>query len=541
MSSVIQPLASAAADVGTVPCMAVNSPVTALGRFRSILYPDQRPISLPSSPPPCFKDLNLDQIVDAITADRVFYDLKPFFYSHLDDLDTIRYRQEVMADLQVPELRAAVEAFAAGMHRVRKCLQPEEKLYYQRQKERSFLEATRLYCDVLAQLSASLAVRPVASQGFLAFRSYLSDYLTSEPFVVLQRDVHHLLDALGAATYSMLITDNRVKVQKYVPTDDISIAIDRTFAKFRQGEVRDYRAKFNEWPGMNHVEAAVLDMVAKLYPETFAEQSDFCARHTDFLDPIIRDFDREVQFYLAYLAYIEPLLDAGVDFCFPTVWADSKAVFAHDTFDLALASQLVRTTNTLSVVCNDFELSGRERILVVSGPNQGGKTTFARLFGQLHHLACIGCLVPGSRAELFLFDRLFTLFEKQERPGDLRGKLQDDLIRARDILNHASGRSLILINEIFSSTTASDAAFLGQKILQRIIDLDALCVCVTFIHELTQMGASIVSMMSCVDPEDPSRRTFQVVRKPADRLSYAISIARKHRLTYDSVKERMRP
>jgi DNA mismatch repair ATPase MutS len=178
---------------------------------------------------------------------------------------------------------------------------------------------------------------------------------------------------------------------------------------------------------------------------------------------------------------------------------------------------------------------------VVSGPNQGGKTTFARLFGQLHYLACIGCRVPAGSAELFLFDRLFTLFEKQERPGDLRGKLQDDLLRARGILEGASERSLVLINEIFSSTTAADAAFLGQKILGRIIELDALCVCVTFIYELTQMGETIVSMMSCVDPDDPSRRTFKVLRKPPDRLSYALSIARKHRLTYASVKERIRP
>ncbi|MCY1432756.1 DNA mismatch repair protein MutS [compost metagenome] len=290
---------------------------------------------------------------------------------------------------------------------------------------------------------------------------------------------------------------------------------------------------------MNHVETAVLDMVAQLYPETFAEQRAFCARHERFIDQRLRDFDREVQFYLAYLSHIEPLQTAGLPFCYPGVRDDDKAVSARDTFDLALASKLVKSGSEL--VCNDFELSGKERILVVSGPNQGGKTTFARLFGQVHHLACVGCPVPGSHAELFHFDRMFTLFEKQERPGDLRGKLQDDLLRTRDILERASGRSLILINEIFSSTTAADAAFLGQKNMRRVIDLDAICICVTFIHELAEMGESVVSMMSCVDPDDPSRRTFRVVRKPADRLSYALSIARKHRLTYACVKERVQP
>lgn len=505
----------------------------------SILFerPEDQTRAETAKAPECFGDLNLDQIVAEITAGKDAYNLKPFLYAPLRDIDALEYRHQVFRDLEDKTLLEHIKSFAQKMRRVREQLEQADKLSYQYQKERWFLDAVETYCDAAQQLAQDLTRFDLRARGLLAFREYLTSYLQAEPFSSLVAETKQLQIDLSTIRYCFRIKDNSIKVRKYEGEADYSAEVTATFEKFRQGAVRDYRAKLPNWPEMNHVEARVLDFVAQLHPDIFERLDDFCARHMNFIDETLCTFDREIQFYVAYLDYMAIFQHAHLRFCYPRLSTTDKRISNDAGFDLALAYKL-RLQNA-SIVCNDFYLRDPERILVVTGPNQGGKTTFARVFGQLHYLASLGCPVPGRQAQLFLFDQLLTHFEREEDIENLRGKLEDDLFRVHAILAQATSSSIIILNEIFTSTTLSDAVFLSKEVLERIIALDLVCVCVTFIDELTSFSKKTVSMVSMVVPENPTHRTFKIVRRRADGLAYAISIAEKYRLTYAILKERL--
>lgn len=505
--------------------------------FHSILYKKDPANVARENMPEIFIDLYLDQVVDKMTEGKEQYHLKPFFYTCLQDSDSILYRQQVMQEMEHQNIRAGIDSFAHSMQQMRQLLQRSRDCRHQYQRERLFLDAVTLYCESVRLLHQQLYASSVTSEGLGSFNQFLYAYTGSEKFTMLAQRSEKILAALKKVKYNIHIQELTVRVLPYQPQPDYTDETERLYDKFRVAGVKDYSKEYPFTTDMNDAEAKILKGVATLHPELFQSLCDFFSTYQDFSDKTVLAFDREIQFYIACLHYCDKIKVHGSPFCYPEIAATAGNLYARETFDIALAYKLAEQDQ--APVYNDFALTGKERIIIVSGPNQGGKTTFARTFGQLHYLACLGCPVPGSQVRVMLFDRIYTHFEREENIETHRSKFEEDLVRIHAIMKAASQQSIIILNEIFSSTTLQDALFLCRNIMQHLIRLNAYCVWVTFIDELVSLSDTTVSMVSTVVPDHPATRTFKIVRKAPNGMAYALSIADKYHVTYNQLKERI--
>lgn len=509
--------------------------------FQSILFCKQHDAPSCSEKPCCFRDLNLDQLVDSILKREKNSALSALYYSPLQDLDEIQYRQDFLRDLMPEDIWKIWDRFSQEIYSLNECMKIAREDLFSGDPWKCnyllyghFLDYGERYCQAIGQLRKKISETQFQSEGMRQTIRSIELLCNSDFYRQLQQTLASLREKFNQIQYCMLIRNGTIRVKKYESEENLSEQITNIFKKFQREDGKNYLQKFSEVPHADHVEAGVLQCLSHIYPELFNELEDYVRQFSDFMDQGLLRFCCEIQFYLSWLKIISRERECGLPFCFPEF--GTADLFANGIYDITLAGKIGS-----HVVKNDFYLHAPERILVITGPNQGGKTTFARAIGQVHYLASLGLCVPGISARLLLPDRVLTHFEREEVLTGLNGKLEDDLQRLHELLQMTTSRSLVIINEIFASTVLKDAECLGKHMMEALTQKGACCVIVTFLVRLAQYSKETVSMVSTVDPASPEIRTFKVIRKPPDGLAYAMTRAAKYGLTHDQILRRISP
>jgi DNA mismatch repair protein MutS len=182
-------------------------------------------------------------------------------------------------------------------------------------------------------------------------------------------------------------------------------------------------------------------------------------------------------------------------------------------------------------VPNDVEFDQEARILVITGPNMAGKSTFLRQVALIVLMAQIGSFVPADRARIGLVDRIFTRIGAQDEIAAGQSTFMVEMVETANILHHASARSLIVLDEIGRGTSTYDGLSIAWAIIEYLHNhprLKAKTLFATHYHELIQLADHLPHVRNYnVDvAEEGDQVVFlhKIVPGGADR-SYGIHVA----------------
>lgn len=501
----------------------------------SILYPNEIE-TINKKEPICFKDLNLDQIFSNICLLDSEKEIIPYFYTPTRNIDIIMYRQDIFKDL---ENRDNYYRLVSFFYSISQTYFDYKKIVFESNysycDKRVHLELVSKYVNEIKKCHEYLSNADITSKGLIGLKVYLDNYIKTNKFMELENALIDIQKVIESIKYSMVIKGNEIYITKYDNDKEWNCDIKKTFDVFTWDEPKNFSRKVDDVSCSRDIDEMILTGLAKIFVDEYKMFDEFSNKYKKFFDVSFNKISIESRFYFSYITFMEKIRKEGLQFCYPNITNKEEEIV--DSFDLALANKnYIRKEETIT---NGYKLTKGKRIIIVSGPNQGGKTTFARQFGQLHYLAGLGLPIPGSSANIFVPDKIFTHFKAEESLENLNGKLQIELNGIKKIIDDSTTNSIVILNEIFASTSSKDGYLLGEKLIDILNKKEIICLYVTFLDKLSTYSDSTISMVSTIVPEKPEIRTFKILQKDSDGLAYAWAISNKHHLTYEDVRRRI--
>ncbi len=182
-----------------------------------------------------------------------------------------------------------------------------------------------------------------------------------------------------------------------------------------------------------------------------------------------------------------------------------------------------------SFVPNDLEMGESLRTLVLTGPNMSGKSTYLRQIALIALMAQVGSFVPARRAELPLFDRIFTRIGAADDIAGGRSTFMVEMEELAEILSGASEKSLVLLDEVGRGTSSADGLAIAWASLERLSEIGAYTLFATHYFELTQLAERLprAANFHVAAREESGGLVFyhQVLPGPSSK-SYGLEVAR---------------
>jgi DNA mismatch repair ATPase MutS len=459
-------------------------------------------------------DLGLNILFNAMAADDVFLweVAKVGVLSSVNDLDTVLYRQAVLRDCLKHEgivksiYQIAVEAITA-----------------ERQNYWSFFGRypggiLHRAVDVLGMLVGKLrALRRIAdlhadvfeSSGFSRLFAMLRQELSNEYFATIEQHLRRLKFRNGVLISAEL--DHHNKGADYVlrkTHDDQRGWIARLLPQRSSGYAFYLHPR----------DEAGARALSELRDQGVNRVANALAQSTDHVVSFFEMLRTELAFYLGCLNLQHHLVALNEPTCFPVPTVPRERCLSfRGLYDACLALSAGRR-----VVGNDVDADGKD-LIVITGANTGGKSTFMRSVGLAQLMMQAGLFVPAERFCAELRERLFTHYKREEDGTMESGKLDEELSRMSDIVQRITPSSMVLFNESFAATNEREGSEIAQQITHALVESGVRVLFVTHLHHFAhRLGSGKLRnvMFLRAERRPDGSRTFRMLEAEPLQTSY---------------------
>jgi DNA mismatch repair ATPase MutS len=448
------------------------------------------------------KDLELGTLLRAMAAgDQFLFDmaLKAVLAS-LTDPEAIVYRQHVLADcLAQPSVvrqiyDIAVEAVAREKREFFSLLRDSPDTILHRS-----VRVLEMFVSLLKKLRtiADDHAGDFRSEGFTRFFTMLSKELGDEYFSEVEGHLRELkfrrgvLISAGVGTGSKGIhyVLRRLREQSWV--ERISPG-SRAGYSFQIPDRDD-----NGFRALSGLQARGINLVANAL-----------AQSTDHILSFFVMLRSELAFYVGGLNLRELLASKGEPACFPVPLADGQpALSARGLYDACLTLHVGDR-----VVGNDVNADGKS-LVMITGANQGGKSTFLRSVGLAQLMMQCGMFVPAQSFRANVCEGVFTHYKREEDTSMVSGKLDEELARMSRIVDQITPGCILLCNESFASTNEREGSQIARQIVRALLACGIKVLFVTHLFDLAQrfhVEGMPTALFLRAERQPDGRRTFRV-------------------------------
>ncbi len=492
--------------------------------------------------PDSFRDLAIDELIHNICFNETEYSqLKKMLTVIPIDPNTILYRQEILRDFIENEgIRTKLSLI------IKKLRILSDMMYtprYGEQKSSVWQMITQLgdielYADVVEEMDSIFKENPPKSEGLSSIAQKIHTIMEGDEIHSLKKDIKRLRAELSD-TKSLTLGVNLTP--DLMPREVYLLEFRQQYHKEPINKLTEFVRVIKQIPGHeppNHMMMALTKEVEKHLSGLVGDMKRTLHKYIHLDGYFLLDLRDEFLYYSRLASFACKLQEKGYPICYPKIVKEAREIRIKEAYNIRLALQ-----NEPNIVTNDFSLLEKERLFVMTGPNRGGKTVLTQGIGIITYMAALGMFVCASSYEGFCVHQIYTHFPADENQTISYGRLGEEAVRIQSIVKEADAYSLILLNETYSSTCASDGLYLAKDLLHILKERGVMVIYNTHIHELAfatedmnkwEGTSDIISIiMEIMD----NKNTFRVLRSKPDTCSYAKNLAIKYGVTYEQMKK----